>query len=114
MPQHYRLYHVISGTVRPGQHGAAAMWWREKGRSFFLSLPGVRGVQAYAPQFGLGSTALEIWLELENYAAYDRGDKDMAANPEKYGAFDEMEAFLDVGPSRLMGEWPGSDLEHPE
>ena len=107
----YRLFHVSTATLRPAKRAAAIRWWREEGRAFYAGLPGVAGVQAYAPQFGLGGTAIEIWLELESYAAYDRTEAAIAAEPGRYAEpFQRATELLEWGPSRLVGEWPESDL----
>ena len=81
----------------------------------YESFPGVKSVKAYGAQFGLGTKfGLEIWLEMENYAAYDRIDVDLEANPQKYAAMDESNDLFDFGPARVMGDWPESSWSPPE
>ena len=112
----YRIYFVGTAKAKPGKSDAAAKWWREKGKAFYESLPGVKSVRAYASQFGLGETyGLEIWSEVDTYAAMDRWDEDIAANTQTYGpVFREFEGLFESGPSRLMGDWPESSLTSTE
>jgi hypothetical protein len=88
-------------------------WWQEKGKAFFEAFPGVKSVKAYAAQFGLGGNLLEVWLELENYAALDRMDEDLTANPQKYAAWAETPDLFENGPARIMGDWPESSWLPP-
>ena len=107
----YRLYHVRTAKYKPGKANEAAKWWREKGKAMYESLPGVKSVRAYGPQFGLGGEYGEIWIEIENYAVYDRWDEDVLANPQKYATLRrEEQDLVEWGPSRLMGDWPESQL----
>ena len=107
----YRLYHVWTAKSKPGKRGEAKKWWLEKGKPLLESVPGAKSVRAYAVQFGLGGEyGLEIWVEKENYAAYDRVDEDALANPQKYAAWFEAQDVLEWGPSRLMGDWPESQF----
>ena len=112
----YRIYFVETAKPKPGKSDTATKWWREKGKAFYESLPGVKSVRAYVSQFGLGGAyGLEIWTEVENYAAMDRWDEDIAANPQKYGpAIREFHDLFESGPSRLMGDWPESHLVSTE
>jgi hypothetical protein len=108
----YRIYYVNKVKSKPGKSAAAAKFWGEKGLAFHKSFPGVKDVHAYASQFGLGDEyGLEIWIEIENYAVMDRWDKDIEANPQKYGPFfTEFNDLFESGPSRLLGDWPESYL----
>ena len=81
----------------------------------FESAPGVKSARAYAVQFRLGGEYyLEMWIEKENYAAYDRMDEDMFANPQKYAAIGEAQDLFEWGPARVMGDWPESQWLPPE
>ena len=103
----YRLYHVWTAKIKPGKGDEAAQWWREKGQVMTESRPGVKSVRAYAVQFGLGGEyRLEVWSEIENYAAFDRMDEDVLANPQKYAAWRESLDLFEWGPFRLMGDYP--------
>jgi len=107
----YRLYHVWTAKSKPGKRDEAKKWWLEKGKPLLESVPGAKSVRAYAVQFGLGGEYfLEMWVEKENYAVYDRVDEDVLANPQKYAAWSEAEDVLEWGPSRLMGDWPESQF----
>ena len=111
----YRLYHVRTAKIRPGKWNEAVKWWRDKGKATAESQPGVKSVRAYAVQFGLGGEyILEFWMEMENYAALDRIDEDLEANPEKYAAWGEGRDLFEWGPARLMGDWPESHWSPPE
>jgi len=115
MEEVYRIYHVWTAKIKPEKMGEAAKWWQEKGKATYESFPGVKSVRAYAAQFALGGEyGLEIWVEMENYAAYDRWDEDLVANPQKYAAFREIRELFEVGPGRLMGDWPESHWSPPE
>ena len=108
----YRIFYVSTARPRPGKGSEAANWWKETGKPFFESIPGVKSLQTFAGQFGLsGEYGIEFWYELENYAVMDLWDKDVAANPQKYGSiFQEFNELFDSGPSRVMGDWPESRL----
>ena len=112
----YRIYHVWTAKIKPGKKlDEAAKWWQEKGKATYESLPGVKSVKAYGVQFGLGGEyRLEFWMEMENYAAYDRIDEDLFANPQKYAAFGEGLDLFEWGPARVMGDWPESHWSPPE
>ena len=107
----YRIYWVATAKPRANlEPGALEKWWRERGKALYESVPGVKSVRAYMGQWGLGSGQylLEIWLELENYAAFDRIDEDMKANMGRWSdILKEVGEHLDGGPYfRLVGEWP--------
>ena len=108
----YRLYFVSTATPRPGKGGEAAKWWREKGQAVFETLPGVKSLQVFASQFGLGRRHnIEFWYEIDDYAVMDKWDDDIAADAAKWGPiFDEFDQLFEGGPSRLMGSWPESRL----
>jgi hypothetical protein len=71
-------------------------------------------VKAFAVQFGLGPSHIEIWQEMENYASYDRIDEELDANPQKYAAFGEAQDLFEWGQARVMGDWPESHWSPPE
>lgn len=105
----YKIHYVFTTRVKPGKGAETVKWWREKGKATYELLPGVRSVRAYAVQFGLGGEyGIEIWMEMENYAALDLIDEDLETNREKYAAFGDADELFDYGPARLMGEWPQS------
>jgi hypothetical protein len=111
----YKIYHVSTAKIKPGKANEAVRWWQEKGKATYESSPGVKSAKAYGVQFSLGGDyGLEIWLEIENYAAYDRLDEDLEANPQKYAAFGEARDFFEWGPARVMGDWPQSSWSSPE
>lgn len=108
----YRIYEVTSIRIKPNKGGDAAEWWHQKGKAGFEVGPGTKSVRAYAVQFGFGGQyQLEIWREIESYGTYDRLDEDLVSNPEKYGAFREVDDILEFGATRLMGDWPESQFD---
>ena len=107
----YRIFHVSTLKARPGKRVESERWWTERGKAMYESVPGVKSVNAYAAQFGLGSEyQIEVWLELESYSAFDQADQDVASNPQKYAALAETDELFEAGPARLVGDWPASDL----
>ena len=112
----YGLYYVMTGKFRPGKGSEDVVkWWREKGAPDMLSNPGVKSVHAYAAQFDLaGDHNLEVWVEIENYAALDKMDDWYVANPDlaktKEDLWKESDAYFEWGPARLMGDFPESAL----
>ena len=109
----YRLFWVGTLKIRPGKAAEAQKWWREKGMPDILSDPWTKSVKCYAVQFGLGGEwAIEIWQEIENYAAFDRMDRSIIDNPEKtrqsWLLWKEAIDYFEWGPARLMGDWPES------
>lgn len=111
----YGICLVWSGKFKPDKTDEAARWWREKGAPDLLAEPWTKSLHAYAGQFRLaGEYDLEVWQEIENYAALDRMDEWYAENPErarkKDGLWRQSVAFFDWGPSRLVGDWPESGL----
>jgi len=110
----YRIYHIATAKIKPGKKwDEAAKWWREKGKAMYESMPGVKSVKAYGDQLG-GEYMLEFWTEMENYAALDRINEHLLANPQKYAALGEAEDLFEWGPGRLMGDWPESYWSPPE
>lgn len=91
----FKIYYVITGRSKPGKSSEAAKWWREKGKAMYEASPRVKSVKSYGVQFGLGENNIEIWLELENYAAFDRLDEDLDANPQKYAPFGESQEMFE-------------------
>lgn len=108
----YRIYFVGTARSRPGKASEASKWWREEGEPFYASLPGVKSLQTYAAQFGLGGAYnLEFWYEIDDYAVMDAWDKVMSEDPGKYGPkFAKFAELFEGGPSRIMGDWPESRL----
>src|SRR5262249_37297793 len=107
----YRIYYVTTGKPKSGKIEAARRWWAEKGRKLFESMPGTKSVRAYIVQFGLGGETFpfEIWQEGEMYAALDQWDQTALSDVAAYAAlFTEFNQYYDLGPCRIMGEWPAS------
>jgi|SoiMetStandDraft_5_1073268.scaffolds.fasta_scaffold552163_1 hypothetical protein len=101
------VHFVTTARPRSGQALAAAKWWRDKGQSFFASMPGVKGVTAYAVQFGLGGEySVEIWQEIDGYAALDKWATEFRAQRQNYDLFGEFLQLYEVGPTRILGRWP--------
>lgn len=112
----YKLYWVGQAKIKPGKYTEANKWWREKGAPDILSDPWTVSLRCYAAQFGLGGEyAIEIWQEIENYAAFDRMDKEIFDNPEKIHEkreiWKEARDYFEWGPNRLMGDWPESGVD---
>lgn len=112
--EEFKIYQVITTKIKSGKSSEAAKWWGEKGKATYEAFPGVKSVKAYGVQFGLGGSGIEIWLEMENYAAFDRIDEDLDANPQKYAAFGEYLDLFESGETRIMGNWPESHWAAPE
>ena len=111
----YKLYWVMSAKFKPGKDEEAAKWWREKGAPELLSEPWTKSLHAYATQFGLGGEYdLEVWQEIENYAAFDQMDERFAKDPAWAKQWEDVVKgsldYIKWGPARLMGDWPESDL----
>jgi hypothetical protein len=111
----YRLYWVGTAKIRPGKFEEATKWWREKGAPDLLSEPWTKSLHAYAAQFGLaGEYGIEVWQEIENYAALDLMDQwqieDQARAKMKRDIWKEGVEYFEWGPARLMGDWPESSL----
>jgi hypothetical protein len=107
----YRIYYVTTAKPKTGKVEAAARWWAETGRKQFESKPGTKSVRAYITQMGLSSEAfpLEIWQEIENYAAFDQWGQKTRSDPAWFVTFfTELHQYYDLGPSRIMGEWSES------
>lgn len=106
----YRIFHVWSGRLKAGKANLFAQWYGHVGQNLMASIPGVLSVQAYARQFGLGPGELdiEIWMEMDSYATYDRFDRDAIEYPDKYESWYEIEEFLEHRSSRVMGDFPAS------
>jgi hypothetical protein len=110
----YRIYYVTTARPKSGKVEAAGRWWAEKGRKLFESMPGTKSVRAYVAQFGLsGDTfTFEIWQEIESYAAFDKWDQQAQSDLKAYVDFHtDFHQYYDLGPCRIMGEWPGSRPE---
>ncbi len=107
----YHIYFINTFKTKPGKGAAAIKWWQGGGRAVYETLPGVKSVRMYAAQFGLGGDGLEMWTEIEDYGAMDKWDEAIVANPDKFGAFfKEFNDLFEPGPSRIMGDWPESNL----
>jgi hypothetical protein len=111
----YRIYLVMAGRFKEGKDEEATRWWREKGAPDLLSEPWTKSLRVYAGQFGLtGKYNLEIWREIDDYAALDRIDEwfieDPARAKKKTDLWKEAADYFEWGPARLMGDWPESEL----
>jgi len=111
----YRIYMVGSAKIKPGKFVEATKWWSEKGAPEMASRPWTKSLKCFAGQFGLGGEySIEIWQEIENYAALDQIDKWLLDNPGKAAEMMEIwkgaDELFEWGPNRLMGDWPESSL----
>ena len=111
----YKLYLVGTAKIKPGKFVEATQWWQEKGMPDILSRPYTKSLRCYAGQFGLGGDHdIEIWQEIENYAAMDVMDAWIIDDPERAAKtreyWEEAQELFEWGPSRLMGDWPESSL----
>lgn len=108
----YKIFFVGTARPRPGNESKAAKWWEETGQQFYESLPGIKSLQVFSSQFGLGEVyGIEFWYELENYAVMDQWDEVIASDPKKFGPnFRRFNELFESGPSRLVGSWPESRL----
>jgi hypothetical protein len=110
----YRLYHVMTGKLKQGGSiQEANKWWREKGAPDILSEPWTKSLRVYLAQFGLGGEwELEVWREIDDYAALDKVDAWYAEDPEgakkRDDLWNESAAYFEWGPCRLMGDYPES------
>jgi hypothetical protein len=111
----YKLYLVGVAKIKPGKFVEATKWWKEKGAPDILSHPWTKSLHCYAGQFGLGGKYdIEIWQEIENYAALDYMDTWIIEDPERAEenrkTWQEANELFEWGPNRLMGDWPESSL----
>jgi hypothetical protein len=111
----YRLFLVGQAKIKPGKFEEATKFWREKGAPDILSEPWTKSLHGYAAQFGLGGEyGIEIWQEIEDYAAFDTMDNAMLKSPEeakrKRDIWKEAIDYFEWGPTKLMGDWPESSL----
>ena len=108
----YTLYKVIAYRIREGQSKEAMEWFTSRGREAMAQLPGVRSVQAFSIQYGLGGIPdlVEVWVEIQDYGVFDRWDEDVVLNPERYSALVEAQQYLQPLGVRIMGTWPEADL----
>ncbi len=111
----YRIFLVGQAKIKPGKFEEATRFWREKGAADILSDPWTKSLHCYAAQFALaGEYQIEVWQELENYAAFDQMDKaaldDPDAQKKKRELWKEANDLFEWGPTRLMGDWPESSL----
>lgn len=115
----YKLYWVSLAKIKPGKFAEAAKWWREKAAPDIRSDPWCKSLRCYAVQFGLGGEySIEIWNEISSYADFDAIDQFwMEASDkvkQKLAISKEGIEYFEWGPSRLMGDWPESDVSQPE
>jgi hypothetical protein len=111
----YRLFLVGQAKIKSGKFAEATKWWKEKGIPDILSRPYTKSLKCYARQFGLGGEYdIEIWQEIENYAAMDQMDTWILEDPERAKKASELwkeaDELFEWGPNRLMGDWPESSL----
>ena len=50
----YRIFQVATFKSLPGKRIEGEKWWTEKGEPLYESIPGVKAVNAFVAQFGLG------------------------------------------------------------
>ena len=110
MPAPYRLYYVMTWSLRPGKM-ADIMAWYQQGMGLWPRMPGVKSVRGFVPQFSLAQEDLraEVWMELEDYGVMDTWDR--LDGPIRQEWLDLVEASRGVvtpGPARLMGDMSGS------
>jgi len=110
----YGLYHVVTYIIVPGKSTQFKRFFpTEKER--WLSMPGVKSVKAYAPQFGLGrARSVEVWVEIEDYATYDQWDQWFLDHAEEVSSWTELQGIVQEERARLMGDWPESHLVEME
>jgi len=111
----YRIFLVGQAKIKPGKFEEATKFWREKGAPDILSEPWTKSLRGYASQFGLGGEyGIEVWQEIENYAALDAMDNAVLNSPEeaqrKREIWKEAVDYFEWGPAKLMGDWPESSL----
>jgi hypothetical protein len=111
----YKLFMVGTAKIKPGKFVEATKWWKEKGIPDIKSRPYTESLRCYAGQFGLaGEYYIEIWQEIENYAAMDVMDTWIEEDPKRAQSTRELwkaaDELFEWGPSRLMGDWPESSL----
>ena len=109
MPTGYRLFYVTTWWMTPGKH-AEADAWHEEALKLWGRLPGVKNIESFVPQFSLGKeTAMEVWVEIDDYAVLDRWDDAVGEMGDEYLALSEKAAdCVTQGPARLMGDLVGS------
>jgi hypothetical protein len=111
----YKLYWVGQGKIRPGKYDEAQKWWVEKAAPNIVADPWTKSLSCYAVQFGLGGEySIEIWHEIESYGSFDVIDnfwfEGSEAAKKKLEIMQEGQEYFEWGPSKLMGDWPESDL----
>lgn len=109
----YKKFIVDTARIRPGKLADAARWWRDRGLPDLRSQPWAKSVKSYIVQFGLGGEyAVEIWVEIDDYAAMDAMDNWIIEDPERAeknrDLWKEANEYYEWGPARLMGDWPES------
>lgn len=113
----YTLYMVGTMKIKAGKFKEATKWWKENGLPDIASRPYVKSVRCYAVQFGLSGGSeyeIEVWQEIENYAALDQMDNYIIEDPERAEEqrvkWRKANELFEWGPNRLMGDWPESSL----
>jgi hypothetical protein len=111
----YKLFMVSTAKIMPGKFVEATKWWKEKGAPDIKSRPYTKSLRTYAGQFGLaGEYSIEVWQEIENYAAMDAIDNWIVEDPKRaqkaIELWNEAADLIQWGPTKLMGDWPESSL----
>jgi len=111
----YGLYFVRTAKIKPEKFEEAAKWWRERGAPELLSEPWTKSLHTYGLQYGLGGDYdIEVWQEIENYAAFDQMDERFVKDPAWAKQWDDLVKesvdYFEWGPAHLMGDWPESEL----
>ena len=111
----YKIYWVGQMKIKPGKFAEALRWWKEKGEPDIKSNAWTKSLKCYGVQFGFGGEyTIEIWQEIESYAAFDEIDKfweeGSDATKKKTELWKEGNEYFEWGPSRLMGDWPESSF----
>jgi len=111
----YKLFMVSTLKIKAGKFVEATKWWKEKGLPDLRTRPWTKSLRCYAAQFQLGGEyGIEIWEEIEDYAAMDAMDKWLEEDPKRTAKlldlWKEGNDYFEWGPAKLMGDWPESSL----
>jgi hypothetical protein len=111
----YKLYIVAPFKILPGKGPEGKKWWTEKGAPAFASKPWIKSMRCYGLALYMSTDCgLEVWCEIENFAAMDAIDSWFAGNPKEAKAFASIlrdgEEYIEWGQVRLMADWPESSL----
>ena len=102
----YRLFLVGHAKIKSGKFAEATKWWKEKGMPDILSQPYIKSLKCYAGQFGLGGEYdLEIWQEIENYAAMDQMDTWILEDPERAEKSRDLWKQMSCSSGDPAGSW---------